>query len=528
MTADFRTASRNNLVFFVAALLVAHFGSTMASLLPSLSPAFALPRHFGPVLFVLSALTVLVAAGYELTGRQVGGRLVEAALVLVVVNLAVAAGDGGLRGIVRRLGSLSAFLDGATAGASVIALVVWNASTGFAANLVGLLEEDVEGIRLEYAGLARDRLTGCRGDLTVYLYHFRSVLSRTMLLGVAVSVAFAFARKYASLMPGLAPPDAAWFSARLMTQMALSLVLVSYAYYLRVQRTFSSLGARIDPSVAQTWVALTCVILVVAWTAWAHVRGPGAFALPDVSKLFSWVNMTPHELQNLAARAGSPEILIDRGVEQGPAARVVGDIVGAVLLGVAVAFGTVVAAFLGWIAWLVVRDEAEDLKGLSQVLAVVLIQVKAACLSLVELAVSGARALWYLVFRGRRYVVSRLGGGARAATTRRTGRIAFDRSPSGRVRRLYCLTLRLLARRGIRRLPADTPRDFLGAAAQAFPDVARDLAAMTDAYVAARYSREGVPMEVARDVLACYKDLLAHVRRGAMPLARAARRMNER
>ncbi len=517
---------RNNLIFLVAALLVAHFGSTAAGLLQAFGPSFELPRYFGLLLFAVSTLTVFVAAGYELSRQQVGGRLIEAALILVVVNLAIGMGQGGLRGFAVRFRSVPGFLGGATVGGSLVALMVWHVSTEFAANLVGLLEEDVAGLRLEYAGVAQDRLTGCRGDLTVYLYNFRSVLTRTVLLGATVAVTFVFARKYASLMPDLTPPDVRWFSERFMTQMALSLVLVSYAYYLRVRRTLLSLGARIDPSVLLTWATLTCVILAGAWAAWAWVHGPESFVLPDVSGLFSWAQMTPKELQEFASRAGEPSLHLEQGLEQGPVARTIGDIIGAVLVAVAVAFGAAVAALMGWIALLVVRDEAEDLKGLPRVLAMAFIEIRAACSSLVRFAIDAARVLWSLLVRGRRYVARRLGGksgaGAGVATRRRAARLTFDRSPSGRTRRLYYLALRFLARNGARRLPADTPRDFLAAAARMFPEIAEDLTTITDAYVAARYSREGVPREVAEDVLVSYKRLLAQFRRRATPPGEAA------
>lgn len=76
-----------------------------------------------------------------------------------------------------------------------------------------------------------------------------------------------------------------------------------------------------------------------------------------------------------------------------------------------------------------------------------------------------------------------------AASQRRRGYVSLRRlSPRDRVRYFYLATLRRAAQSGMARLPAQTPYEYARRLENALPESASDVAALTDAFIAAQYS----------------------------------------
>ena len=85
-------------------------------------------------------------------------------------------------------------------------------------------------------------------------------------------------------------------------------------------------------------------------------------------------------------------------------------------------------------------------------------------------------------------------------------------APRELVRYFYRSTLRRAAQGGLPRQPAQTPREYRDALAQAMPDTETDIAALTEAFQAAQYSPRDIPREDALRARTPWQRLRARLR----------------
>lgn len=86
--------------------------------------------------------------------------------------------------------------------------------------------------------------------------------------------------------------------------------------------------------------------------------------------------------------------------------------------------------------------------------------------------------------------------------------------PRARVRYFYLSTIQRAEQRGIVRPPQETPSEFAGELGAHLPDAEDDVAALTEAFIAARYADEPIPTEQAHTVQPIWQRLMAAIGRG--------------
>ncbi len=86
-------------------------------------------------------------------------------------------------------------------------------------------------------------------------------------------------------------------------------------------------------------------------------------------------------------------------------------------------------------------------------------------------------------------------------------------TPREQIRYFYLAVIKRASERGVQRSEAETPVEFLAALQEQFPDTAEDSAALTDAFLQARYSNEEIQDETISPVKQRWKRVRRNLRR---------------